>query len=71
MTGVQTCALPISELQGLLLESPDDVGALVRRLEDWRTHGADWAPAVAAVSSKLRAWTWDAMAEALVARLEA
>ncbi|WP_244224916.1 glycosyltransferase family 4 protein [Corallococcus sicarius] len=59
------------ELQGLLLEAPDDVGALVRRLEDWRSHGADWAPAVAEVSSRLRAWTWDAMAEALVDRLEA
>ncbi|GMU04635.1 glycosyltransferase family 4 protein [Corallococcus caeni] len=59
------------ELQGLLLEDPDDVAALVRRLEDWRHRGDAWAPAVSALSSTLRAWTWDAMAEALVDRLEA
>jgi glycosyltransferase involved in cell wall biosynthesis len=59
------------ELQGLLLEDPDDAAALARRLEDWRARSETWAPAVAALSSTLRAWTWDAMAEALVARLEA
>ncbi|WP_244238100.1 glycosyltransferase family 4 protein [Corallococcus terminator] len=59
------------ELQGLLLDSPEDSGELMRRLEDWRARGEALVPAVAAVSSTLRAWTWDAMAEALVARLEA
>ncbi|CAM3294577.1 glycosyltransferase family 4 protein [Corallococcus soli] len=60
-----------AELQGLLLDSPEDSGELMRRLEDWRGRGELLAPAVASVSSTLRAWTWDAMAEALVARLEA
>lgn len=60
-----------STLQDLLLEDPEDVGALVRRLEDWRARGPELAPAVAALSSQLRAWTWDAMAAELVARLEA
>ncbi|MCY1044361.1 glycosyltransferase family 4 protein [Corallococcus sp. bb12-1] len=60
-----------STLQDLLLEDPEDVGALVRRLEDWRARGSDLLPAVASLSSELRAWTWDAMAAELVARLEA
>ncbi|RKH12154.1 glycosyltransferase [Corallococcus sp. CA053C] len=60
-----------STLQGLLLEDPEDVGALVRRLEEWRARGSELAPAVAVLSSELRAWTWDAMAAELVARLEA
>ena len=38
-----------AELQGLLLDSPDDSGELMRRLEDWRSHGEVLAPAVAAV----------------------
>ncbi|NNC14669.1 glycosyltransferase family 4 protein [Corallococcus exiguus] len=60
-----------SSLQGLLLDDPEDSGELVRRLEEWRARGGDWMPAVAALSSELRAWTWDAMAAAVVARLEA
>ncbi|NBD07485.1 glycosyltransferase family 4 protein [Corallococcus silvisoli] len=58
-------------LQGLLLEDPEDVAELVRRLESWRAQGGEWMPGVAALSSELRAWTWDAMAAAVVARLEA
>ncbi|WP_375761724.1 glycosyltransferase family 4 protein [Corallococcus exercitus] len=60
-----------SSLQGLLLDDPEDSGELVRRLEEWRARGGDWMPAVGALSSELRAWTWDAMAAAVVARLEA
>jgi glycosyltransferase involved in cell wall biosynthesis len=58
-------------LGGLLLDDPDDVDALMRKLEAWRARGQEWMPAVAELSSRLRAWTWDAMAEAVVARLEA
>lgn len=58
------------ELRGLLLDDPDDVDALVRRLEDWRAREAELAPRVAALSATLRAWTWDAMAESFVNVLE-
>lgn len=57
-------------LSGLLLDAPDDVDALVRRLEDWRQHAAAWAPHVAALSETLRAQTWDTMAEAIVDTVE-
>ncbi len=53
-------------LDGLLLDDPDDVDGLVRRLEAWREHEAAWAPHVAALSESLRARTWDRMAEELV-----
>ena len=52
-------------LDGLLLDDPDDVDGLVRRLEAWREHEAAWAPHVAALSESLRAQTWDGMAEAI------
>lgn len=57
-------------LSGLLLDAPDDVDALVRRLVDWREHAAAWAPQVAALSETLRAQTWDTMAEAIVDTVE-
>jgi hypothetical protein len=53
-------------LQGLLLDDPDDVDGLVRRLEAWRESEATWAPHVAALSESLRAQTWDGMAAAIV-----
>ncbi|NVJ14731.1 glycosyltransferase family 4 protein [Myxococcus sp. AM010] len=53
-------------LAGLLLDAPEDVEALVRRLEAWREHAAAWAPHVAALSESLRARTWDTMAQAIV-----
>lgn len=52
-------------LRGLLLDDPDDVDGLVRRLDAWREHEAQWAPHVAALSESLRAQTWDGMAEAI------
>ncbi len=52
-------------LDGLLLDDPDAVDGLVRRLEAWREHEAAWAPHVAALSESLRAQTWDGMAEAI------
>ncbi|WP_241757756.1 glycosyltransferase family 4 protein [Myxococcus landrumensis] len=57
-------------LRGLLLEDPDDVDGLVRALESWRAHEAGQSPHVAALSERLRAWTWDHMAEALVQVME-
>lgn len=53
-------------LHGLLLDDPDDVDGLVRRLEAWREHEAAWAPHVAALSDSLRTQTWDGMASAIV-----
>ncbi|MCP3144163.1 glycosyltransferase [Pyxidicoccus xibeiensis] len=52
-------------LQGLLLDDPDDVDGLVRRLEAWREQEAAWAPHVAALSESLRAQTWDVMSAAI------
>jgi glycosyltransferase involved in cell wall biosynthesis len=57
-------------LSALLLDDPDDVGELVRRLETWRTEGSAWAPQVAELSATLRAWTWDRMAAELVGLLD-
>ncbi|SEU26773.1 glycosyltransferase family 4 protein [Stigmatella erecta] len=57
-------------LQELLLDDPDDVAELVRRLESWRAREALLAPHVAALSGTLRAWTWERMAVELVDLLE-
>jgi glycosyltransferase involved in cell wall biosynthesis len=57
-------------LQELLLDDPDDVAELVRRLESWRAREALLAPHVAALSETLRAWTWERMAVELVDLLE-
>ncbi|AGC42425.1 group 1 family glycosyl transferase [Myxococcus stipitatus DSM 14675] len=57
-------------LRALLLDDPDDVDGLVRALESWRAHEATQAPHVAALSERLRAWTWDHMAESLVQVME-
>jgi glycosyltransferase involved in cell wall biosynthesis len=57
-------------LHGLLLDDPDDVDGLVRRLEAWRDNETAWAPHVAALSESLRAQTWDGMAEAIADVLE-
>ena len=58
------------ELQELLLDDPNDVGELVRRLEDWRTHEAELAPHIAALAERLRSQTWDAMSAQIVELLE-
>lgn len=58
------------ELQALLLEDPNDVGELVRRLEDWRAREAEFAPHIAALSERLRSHTWDSMSAQMVELLE-
>ncbi|KFE71497.1 glycosyltransferase family 4 protein [Hyalangium minutum] len=59
-----------SELKALLLDDPNDVGELVRRLEDWRTHEAEFAPHIAALAERLRSHTWDSMSAQIVELLE-
>ncbi|WP_426757116.1 glycosyltransferase family 4 protein [Myxococcus sp. Y35] len=59
-----------AELDGLLLDDPDDVDGLVRRLQVWREHEAAWAPRVAALSASLRAQRWEGMASAIVDIME-
>lgn len=58
------------ELQALLLEDPNDVGELVRRLEDWRAREAEFAPHIAALAGLLRSHTWDSMSAQMVELLE-
>jgi glycosyltransferase involved in cell wall biosynthesis len=58
------------ELKSLLLEDPNDVGELVRRLEDWRTREAEFAPHIASLAEKLRSHTWDSMSAQIVELLE-
>jgi glycosyltransferase involved in cell wall biosynthesis len=58
------------ELQELLLDDPNDVAELVRRLEVWRTHEAELAPHIAKLAERLRSHTWDSMAAQMVELLE-
>lgn len=51
-----------AELDGLLIPDPGDPVDLARRLRAWRDDRARLAPAVAALSDRLRARTWDDMA---------
>ncbi|GHG67500.1 glycosyltransferase family 4 protein [Comamonas sp. JC664] len=57
-------------LGGLLLDDPDDVDGLVRRLQVWREHEAAWAPKVAALSETLRTQHWDGMAASIADIME-
>ncbi len=57
-------------LEGLLLDDPDDVDGLVRRLQVWREHEAAWAPKVAALSETLRTQHWDGMAASIADIME-
>jgi glycosyltransferase involved in cell wall biosynthesis len=57
-------------LRSLLIDDPDDVEELVRRLDDWRTREAELAPQTAKLAETLRAQTWDSMAAAIVDLLE-
>lgn len=59
-----------SELKALLLDDPNDIGELVRRLEDWRTREAEFAPHIAALAEQLRSHTWDSMSAQIVELLE-
>jgi glycosyltransferase involved in cell wall biosynthesis len=59
-----------AELRELLIDDPDDVEGLVRRLEAWRAREAEMAPVVARLAETLRSQTWDGMAAAIVEMLE-
>lgn len=49
-------------LRDLLIDDPEDVADLVRRLRDWRGRMAEYRAAVAPLTALLRADTWDVMA---------
>ncbi len=57
-------------LRSLLIDDPDDVEELVRRLDDWRTREAELAPHTVKLAETLRTQTWDSMAAAIVDLLE-
>lgn len=57
-------------LKGLLIDDPNDVGELVRRLEGWRAREAELSPHVARLAETLRSQTWDGMSAAIVELLE-
>jgi glycosyltransferase involved in cell wall biosynthesis len=57
-------------LHPLLLTDPDDPGELAERLRYWRSHIERLKDAVLPFSATLRSWTWDAMASAIVNRIE-
>ncbi|MCP3103082.1 glycosyltransferase [Myxococcus sp. K15C18031901] len=57
-------------LRALLLDDPDDVDALIRALESWKTNAPVWAPHVAALSESLRGQSWDAMSARIVETME-
>ena len=59
-----------AELRQLLIDDPNDVGELVRRLETWRAREAELAPHVASLAKTLRSQTWDGMSAAIVELLE-
>jgi hypothetical protein len=62
---------PLSaELRELLIDDPDDVEGLVRRLKTWRAREAEMAPFVARLAETLRSQTWDGMAASIVELLE-
>ena len=58
------------DLQGLLIDDPDDPAGLADRLRHWRDRRASFATAVAGLSERLRAYTWDDMAAQVVAIVE-
>jgi glycosyltransferase involved in cell wall biosynthesis len=53
-------------LDALLLDDPDDAGALSGRLLAWREGTGRFRAAAGELSVALRAWTWDHMAARLV-----
>lgn len=58
------------ELRELLIDDPNDVGELVRRLEVWRAREAELTPHVTRLAETLRSQTWDGMSAAIVELLE-
>lgn len=59
-----------AELRDLLIDDPDDVEELVRRLETWREREVELAPHTTRLAGELRSQTWDGMAAAIVDLLE-
>jgi glycosyltransferase involved in cell wall biosynthesis len=55
-----------AELGEMLIADPDDAVALAASLRRWRDAGDAWAPRLAALSVRLRAWTWDDMAASVL-----
>jgi glycosyltransferase involved in cell wall biosynthesis len=58
-------------LAGLLLDDPNDVAGLIKRLEDWRSRKEEYRTATRALAEQLRAITWDDMAGQVVRLVEA
>ncbi|HYM23045.1 MAG TPA: glycosyltransferase family 4 protein [Vicinamibacterales bacterium] len=58
-------------LDDLLLRDADSAGELADRLSRWRSRLEHWRTAVAPVSARLRARTWDAMAQEIASAAEA
>jgi glycosyltransferase involved in cell wall biosynthesis len=57
-------------LKDLLIDNPNDVEELVRRLEIWRACEAELSPHTVQLAEALRSQTWDSMAAAIVDLLE-
>ena len=57
------------ELRGLLLGDPESASELVSRLRSWRDGRDEWRARTIALSSRLRARTWDHMAQDFVANV--
>jgi glycosyltransferase involved in cell wall biosynthesis len=57
-------------LHQLLIADPNDSHELAERLRHWRSNIEQLRDAVVPVSATLRAWSWDAMAKAIVTRVE-
>ena len=60
-----------ANLDELLLRDPDNAGELADRLSRWRSRLEHWRSAVAPVSERLRARTWDMMAQEIASAAEA
>ena len=58
------------DLQGLLIADPDDAADLADRLRHWRDRRASFAAGRRRPLERLRACTWDDMAEQVVAIVE-
>jgi len=58
------------ELSDLLLPDPDDAADIAARLRRWRDALGRPRPALAALSDRLRAYSWDRMAADLAALIE-
>lgn len=60
-----------ADLDDLLLRDPDSSGELADRLSRWRSHLEQWRAAVAPLSERLRARSWDTMAAEIASAAEA